>query len=133
MKKRFYLIPMLVLMLVGVIYADELEKLMKEVRLAYKELKKESKNMDTTVLKKLLQKMDSLGEKMKEQKIEENQERFNELSQEFRSKVQELIVLSERKDPEEFRKGMGELKQTCVKCHGAFMNPVKRFFLDLFL
>lgn len=133
MNKRFILFSMLIFLFTGVLHADEVEKLMKEVRLVYKELKKESKKMDENALKDLLGKMNTLSEKMKELKVEENQEKFNELSREFSQVLKDLDILAEQKNPDEFRRGMDELKKTCVKCHGAFMNPVKRFFLDLFL
>ncbi len=133
MKKRFISISIMLFQLTAVLYADDVEKVMKEVRLAYKELKKEVKSMDEDALKDLLAKMNSLGEKMKEVKIEENQEKFNELSGEFRNKIKELNTLAERKDPEEFRRGINELINICVKCHRTFVNPVKRFFMDLFL
>lgn len=131
--KKIILISISLCLLAGILYADEVEKLMKEVRLAYKELKKESKSMNEVALKDILEKMNALVEKMKKIKVEENQEKFNELTGKFSGKLSELDALIEHKNPEEFRKGIDELKNTCIKCHSTFMNPVKRFFLDLFL
>jgi len=133
MKKQFILITISIFLLTWVLYADEVEKLMKEVRLTYKELKKETKIMNEVALKDLLGKMNTLSGKMDELRIEENQEKFSELSREFSEKVKELEVLLEGKNPENFQKGMDGFKKTCVKCHSTFMNPVKRFFVDLFL
>lgn len=127
----------LAMMLMAFLYSsnlfanDETEKTMKEIRMGFKELKKSLREQKIEVSEELMDKFLVLVEKAEKIKLDERQEEYDKKFVDFKKSSEAMKILIKDKNFDEAKERINKVRKSCTACHREFMNPVKRFFLEL--
>lgn len=108
---------------------SELEKTMKEMRLAYKELKRSLSAPSTESASEPVERLLRIVKRAEEVQLDQRDDEYRKNLKELRKNGEALLSWDNNED--ELKIKIRTVRESCVSCHKAFMNPVKRFFVDI--